>query len=41
MKENLDCHIQQDEGEMFEHPGQVFDEEELTHLGGIYACATG
>ena len=33
MKEDLDRHIQQEEGEMFEHAEQVFDEEEFTHLG--------
>jgi hypothetical protein len=33
MKENLEHHIEEEEGEMFEHAKQVFDEDELVRLG--------
>ena len=33
MKENLEHHIEEEEGEMFKQAKQVFDEEELAQLG--------
>jgi hemerythrin-like domain-containing protein len=33
MKENLEHHIEEEEGEMFKQAKQVFDQEELTQLG--------
>ena len=33
MKENLEHHIEEEEGEMFEQARQVFDKDELTRLG--------
>jgi len=33
MKENLEHHIEEEEGEMFEQAKQVFDEDELVQLG--------
>lgn len=33
MKENLEHHIEEEEGEMFKQAKQVFDEDELTQLG--------
>ena len=33
MKENLEHHIEEEEGEMFKQARQVFDQDELTHLG--------
>jgi len=33
MKENLEHHIQEEEGEMFKQARQVFDQDELTQLG--------
>ena len=33
MKENLEHHIEEEEGEMFKQANQVFDKEELTQLG--------
>jgi hemerythrin-like domain-containing protein len=33
MKENLEHHIEEEEGEMFEQAEQVFDQDELTQLG--------
>ena len=33
MKENLEHHIEEEEGEMFKQAKQVFDEDELTDLG--------
>jgi hypothetical protein len=33
MKENLEHHIEEEEGEMFEQAKQVFDQDELTQLG--------
>jgi hypothetical protein len=34
MKENLEHHIEEEEGEMFKQAKQVFDNEELEALGG-------
>ena len=33
MKENLEHHIEEEEGEMFKQANQVFDEDELAQLG--------
>jgi hemerythrin superfamily protein len=33
MKENLEHHIEEEEGEMFKQAKQVFDEDELSQLG--------
>jgi hemerythrin-like domain-containing protein len=33
MKENLEHHIEEEEGEMFKQARQVFDQDELTQLG--------
>jgi hemerythrin-like domain-containing protein len=33
MKENLEHHIEEEEGEMFKQAKQVFDQDELTQLG--------
>jgi hemerythrin-like domain-containing protein len=33
MKENLEHHIEEEEGEMFPQAKQVFDDEELGELG--------
>jgi hemerythrin superfamily protein len=33
MKENLEHHIEEEEGEMFKHAKQVFDQDERTQLG--------
>ena len=33
MKENLEHHIEEEEGEMFKEAKQVFDEDELAQLG--------
>jgi hypothetical protein len=33
MKENLEHHIEEEEGEMFKQAKQVFDEDELAQLG--------
>jgi len=33
MKENLEHHIEEEEGEMFKQAKQVFDQDELTRLG--------
>jgi len=33
IKENLEHHIEEEEGEMFEQAKQVFDEDELAQLG--------
>jgi hypothetical protein len=33
MKENLEHHIEEEEGEMFEQAKQVFDEDELAQFG--------
>ena len=33
MKENLEHHIEKEEGEMFKQARQVFDQDELTQLG--------
>jgi hypothetical protein len=33
MKENLEHHIEEEEGEMFKQAKQVFDKDELTQLG--------
>ena len=33
MKENLEHHIEEEEGEMFRQARQVFDQDELTQLG--------
>ena len=33
MKENIEHHIEEEEGEMFKNARQVFDEQELTDLG--------
>ena len=33
MKENLEHHIEEEEGEMFKQAKQVFEKEELEHLG--------
>jgi hemerythrin-like domain-containing protein len=33
MKENLEHHIEEEEGEMFKQARQVFDQDELAQLG--------
>jgi hypothetical protein len=33
MKENLEHHIEEEEGEMFKQAKQVFEKDELTQLG--------
>ena len=33
MKENIEHHIEEEEGEMFKHARQIFDAEELEDLG--------
>jgi hemerythrin-like domain-containing protein len=33
MKENLEHHIEEEEGEMFKQAKQVFDEDDLAQLG--------
>jgi hypothetical protein len=37
MKENLEHHIEEEEGEMFKQAKQVFDQDELTQLGEMMA----
>ena len=34
MKENIEHHIEEEEGEMFQHARQVFERSELEELGG-------
>jgi hemerythrin-like domain-containing protein len=41
MKENIEHHIEEEEGEMFEKTRQVFDEAELEELGGRMAARKG
>ena len=38
MKENIEHHIEEEEGEMFTQARQVFDRQELTDLGGRMAA---
>jgi hemerythrin superfamily protein len=38
MKENIEHHVEEEEGEMFEKARQVFDAEELTRLGEVMAA---
>jgi hemerythrin superfamily protein len=38
MKENIEHHVEEEEGEMFEKARQVFDAEELARLGEVMAA---
>ena len=38
MKENLEHHIEEEEGEMFKQAKQVFDKDKLTRLGQTMAA---
>ena len=41
MKENIEHHIEEEEGEMFQKTRQAFDAEELEELGGRMASRKG